>query len=195
MKTCRKCNQEKPLSNFCNRKGEKDGKHRYCKSCLNNDFTQYYHTSGRKNSDYYKQYREENKQYFRKYCSNHYHTNKDLYREWHKNRYHSDFGFRLRHTVASRIWHALKTYDTLKNDRTIEYLGCSIGEYFVYLEKQFTPEMSWGNYGIYWEIDHIKPVDSFDFTIEENIYVCFHYTNTRPLNKTENQIKSNKIIE
>jgi hypothetical protein len=195
MKTCGKCKQEKDIINFCNRKGEKDGKHRYCKSCLNGDFNKYYHSSGRKNSSYYKQYREENKEYFRKYCSDHYHANKDLYREWNKNKYHSDFGFRLKHTVASRIWHALKTYEDLKNDRTIEYLGCSIGEYFTYLENQFDQNMNWENYGEYWEIDHIKPIDSFDFNIEENIYACFHYMNTRPLNKTENKAKSNKIIK
>ena len=110
MKICKKCEQEKSLDNFCNRKGEKDGKHRYCKSCLNGDFSEYYHTSGRKDSPYYKQYREENKEYFRKYCSTHYHSTKDIYREWNNMKYHSDFGFRLKHTVASRIWHALKTY-------------------------------------------------------------------------------------
>ena len=193
MKHCKKCNQEKHLDDFCNRKGEKDGKHRYCKLCLNHDFTKYYHTSGRKNSIYYEQYREENKQYFRKYNNNHYHTNKELYREWNKNQYHSDFKFRLKHITASRISHALKTYDILKNDRTIEYLGCSMGEYYYYLEQQFTNRMSWDNYGSYWEIDHIKPIDSFDFNIEENLYICFHYTNTRPLSKKENRIKSNKI--
>jgi hypothetical protein len=28
---CKRCNIEKPLTDFCNRKGEVDGKHRYCK--------------------------------------------------------------------------------------------------------------------------------------------------------------------
>jgi hypothetical protein len=70
-----------------------------------------------------------------------------------------------------------------------------MGEYFTYLEQQFDSNMNWNNYGEYWEIDHIKPIDSFDLTVEENIYQCFHYSNTRPLNKTENKAKSNKIIE
>ena len=137
MKQCKKCNTTKPLIEFCNRKGEKDGKHRYCKNCLNSDFKEYYHKSGRKNSDYYKIYREENKEYFNKYCSNHYHSNKELYREWNRNKYQEDIGFRIKHIVAARISAALKTYQVLKNDRTIEYLGCSIGDYMNYLESMF----------------------------------------------------------
>ena len=37
MKLCKKCNIEKPLNDFCSRKGEIDGKHRYCKPCLKNE--------------------------------------------------------------------------------------------------------------------------------------------------------------
>ena len=178
---------------FCNKSSEFDGKHRYCKSCQKKSNDSWYHDNKNNRSQYYKQYREKNKEYFNIYCNNHYHTNKDLYREWNKMKYSTDFDFRLKHIVASRIWHALKSYENLKNNRTIEYLGCPIGEYFSYLEQQFDENMNWENYGEYWEIDHIKPIDSFDFAVEENIYLCFHYSNTRPLNKIENKIKSNKI--
>ena len=69
-KTSKKCDNIKPLTEFCNRKGEKDGKHRYCKTCLNGDFKEYYHTSRRKDSDYYKTYRKENKEYLNNtYCT------------------------------------------------------------------------------------------------------------------------------
>jgi hypothetical protein len=66
-------------------------------------------------------------------------------------------------------------------------------EYTQYLESQFTPEMNWDNYGEYWEIDHIKPIASFDLNIEENLYTCFYYLNTQPLEKTQNREKSDKI--
>ena len=52
--------------------------------------------------------------------------------------------------------------------------------------------MNWDNYGEYWEIDHIKPISLFDLTIEDNMYKCFNYINTQPLEKIENKIKSNK---
>ena len=193
IKQCKKCNQEKSVIEFCNRKGETDGKHRYCKSCLNSNFKTYYHTSGRKKSDYYKEYRKKNKEYFNQYCTNHYHTKKELYREWNKNKYHTDIGFRIKHVTSARISEALKLYNTLKKDRTIEYLGCNMEEYTQYFESQFTPEINWDNYGEYWEIDHIKPIASFDLSIEENLYICFHYLNTQPLEKNQNREKSDKI--
>jgi hypothetical protein len=162
-------------------------------TCQKESGKTYYHTSGRKESDYYKTYRKENKEYFNQYCNNHYHTKKELYREWNKNKYNTDIGFRIKHVTSARISEALKLYNTLKKDRTIEYLGCNMEEYTQYLESHFTPEMNWGNYGEYWEIDHIKPIASFDLNIEENLYTCFHYLNTQPLEKTQNREKSDKI--
>jgi len=193
MKQCKRCSVEKQLTEFCNRKGEIDGKHRYCKSCLKKENDQWYHTTKQNRSNYYKEYRKQNKEYFNKYCYIHYHTNKDLYREWNKNKYHSDPIFRIKHVTSARIFEALKTYQTFKRDRTIEYLGCTIEKYTQYLESKFTSEMNWENYGVYWEIDHIKPIDSFDLNIEKNLYVCFHYTNTQPLEKSQNRKKSNNI--
>ena len=191
-KTCKKCDNIKPLTEFCNRKGEKDGKHRYCKSCLNGDFKEYYHTSGRKDSDYYKTYRKENKEYFNTYCHTHYHTNKELYREWNREKYSTDLGFKLKHITSARINQALKLYQTLKTARTIEYLGCNVEEYALYLEEQFDGNMNWDNYGEYWEIDHIKPIDAFDLNSEEELYSAFNFKNTQPLSKIENRVKSNR---
>jgi hypothetical protein len=53
--------------------------------------------------------------------------------------------------------------------------------------------MSWSNHGTIWEIDHIKPVSSFDLTDEDQQKQCFHYTNLQPLTKKENRTKSNKL--
>jgi|TARA_R110000764_G_scaffold62648_1_gene133006 hypothetical protein len=192
MKQCKKCNQIKPLTEYCVRKGEIDGKHRYCKLCLNSNFKTYYHTSGRKNSEYYKTYRKENKEYFNNYCTNHYHTNKELYREWNREKYATDIPFKIKHITSSRIHEALKTYQTLKKDRTIEYLGCSIGDYCNYLESKFDGKMNWDNQGDYWHIDHIKPIASFDLNNEKELYKCFHYTNTQPMEALENRLKSDK---
>ncbi len=55
--------------------------------------------------------------------------------------------------------------------------------------------MNWSNHGIYWHIDHIKPIDSFDINKKEDIEVCFNWKNLQPLEKTKNMEKSNKIIE
>lgn len=194
MKKCKKCNIEKSLDNFWNKSNEPGGKHRYCITCQKESGKSYYHTSGRKESDYYKVYRDQNKDYFNKYCTTHYHTKKELYREWNRTKYHTDLGFKLRHVTASRISQALKTYQTLKKDRTIEYLGCTMDEYTQYLEQMFTSDMSWDNYGEYWEIDHIKPIDAFDLNDEAQLYEAFKYTNTQPLKKEDNREKSNRYL-
>ena len=192
MKICKKCNEQKPITLFCNKSNEKDGRHRYCKECQKSDASVYYHSYGRKESEYYKEYRDKNKEYFNEYTKSYYQSNKELYRKWHKNKYHTDLGYKLRHVISSRISHALRFYNTIKQNRTIEYLGCSLNEYVIFLENKFDANMNWDNYGEYWEIDHIKPISLFDLTIEDNMYKCFNYINTQPLEKIENKIKSNK---
>jgi len=194
MKKCKKCNIEQPLTEFFNRKDSKDGKHRYCKICLKPLNDQWYQDNKESRVDYYKTYRNQNKEYFNKYSNNHYHSNKELYREWNKNRYHSDPAFRVKHVTNARIFAALKTYQTLKLNRTIEYLGCTMEEYTQYLEQMFNQNINWDNYGEYWEIDHIKPIDAFDLNDEAQLYEAFKYTNTQPLKKEDNREKSNKYL-
>ena len=62
------------------------------------------------------------------------------------------------------------------------------------MSKQFIDGMSWENHG-YWHMDHIRPCNSFDFTKEEEIFMCFHYTNYQPLWAFDNISKSDKYDE
>jgi len=180
MKTCKKCGQEKELSEFSNKSSEKDGKHRYCKQCMAIDVKNYYQTSGRKESDYYKNYQEENREYFREKSKDHYHSNKELYREWQRNSMKNDPFSSIKRTTNNKINSALKTYHELEKDKTVEYLGCSISEYLHYLESQFDDKMAWDNKGNYWEIAHIKLVKEFDFNNPEEMAAYFNYKNTEP---------------
>ena len=50
--------------------------------------------------------------------------------------------------------------------------------------------MSWDNYGIIWQIDHVNPICNFDLTCVEQQKLAFHWTNTRPLNSTINLSRS-----
>ena len=52
--------------------------------------------------------------------------------------------------------------------------------------------MNWENYGTYWEIDHIKPIEMFDFTNENEIQECWNYKNLQPLTINENRTKRYK---
>lgn len=70
-------------------------------------------------------------------------------------------------------------------------LGCSIEEMVVYIENQFTDEMSWDNYGKNWNFDHIYSLAEFDLNYEISQMFAFHYTNVKAVNIVENIKKSN----
>jgi hypothetical protein len=181
MKTCKRCNIEKSPNQYCKRKGEKDGLHRYCKECLNVEFKGYYQKVKPEHNARSSKWVKENKEKHLKMVNNHYHNNKDYYREWNQNKMDTDPLFRLRHAINALINHHLKE-DKLQS--SITYLGCTIQEYKKYLEPMFTLEMNWDNYGKYWEIDHIFPLSKGG---------AFHYTNTQPLTINENRVKSNSL--
>ena len=182
MKTCKRCNIEKSLDQYCKRKEEKDGLHRYCKPCMRQRLKNEYNKDKEKHLERTRMYQENNRDYFRSKSNNHYHSNKDYYREWNRTKYSTDILFRLRHTINALINHHLKEG---KSQNSIDYLGCTIQEYKIYLEPMFQPEMNWDNYGSYWEIDHIYPLAKGG---------SFHYTNTQPLTITDNRVKSDNIL-
>lgn len=103
---------------------------------------------------------------------------------WNRNRYQNDIEYRLESNIRCRLNHYLRTEGKNRNGRSIKHLGCSISEYKYYLELKWNDDMHWGNYGEYWEVDHIVPVSKGG---------SFHYTNTQPLPVTENREKSDKI--
>lgn len=182
MKKCKICNIEKALDLFCVKKDEKDGRHRYCKDCMKEEKKQYYFNNKEEHNNRTLKWHKENRENHNRLMKNHYHSNKDYYRQWNQNKMDTDPLFRLRHAINALINHHLKEG---KSKHTLDYLGCTIQEYKEYLEPMFTPEMSWDNYGFYWEIDHIYPLAKGG---------SFHYTNTQPLTISENKTKSDKII-
>ena len=75
-----------------------------------------------------------------------------------------------------------------KADRTEKLLGCSFQDLRTYIEARFRPGMTWENRGaakrngpLTWQLDHIIPCASFDFTDPEQQKQCFHWTNLQPL--------------
>lgn len=95
----------------------------------------------------------------------------------------------LRQVVSSRIRDALKSN---KTDHSIEYLGCTIGEFKQHIESQFKDGMTWDNYGE-WHIDHITPI-KYDTPTLEEVILRLHWTNTQPLWAAENIAKGNRFI-
>lgn len=87
---------------------------------------------------------------------------------------------KIRGTISCRLNGVLKNIFSKKRSSILNYLGCSFKDFLSYLESQFQEGMSWSNYGK-WHVDHIKPCNTYDLSIEEEQYKCFHYTNLRPL--------------
>jgi hypothetical protein len=149
-----------------------------------NYFQEYYVENKEQIINQHKEYTATNKEYIysrnQKYSKTHYTNNSNMYKEYMINRYHTNIQTKLSHSLRCRLNNSLK--DSKISAKKL--LGCNIKEYKQHIESQLKPEMNWNNHGKVWEIDHIKPCDSFDLTDIEQQKQCFHYTNLQPLFKT-----------
>lgn len=98
--------------------------------------------------------------------------------------------YRFKKAIRVRIWKILKLQGRAKEASSTQYIGCDHRQLREHIAKQFVDGMTWDNYGTKWECDHIIPCASFDLGDQEQARKCFHYTNLRPLAKSENRKKS-----
>ena len=56
-------------------------------------------------------------------------------------------------------------------------------------------KMTWDNYGIYWNIDHLKPISTFNIQNVEEAQKAFNWKNTWAMISSENFSKCNKIMD
>jgi len=214
---CKTCCKEYSITyNEVNKIKKQEYSKKYAKE--NKNKIQIYYKQNRdsileKQKKYNKENREERKKYENKYFSNidnrikqnensnkwreknidhHRYTRKEYMRKYRQ----ENLNYKIKDNIVTRINRLLKNSNiyTGREESIETYLGCSLDEYKIYLESLFTNEMTWENYGKnkYWEIDHIRPVSSFDLSITENQYIAFHYTNTQPLTISANRKKKDK---
>lgn len=112
-------------------------------------------------------------------------------------RYATDENYRITALLRGTLRKALINRRRGTDWRARAYIGaivqCSKLLLIAHIEAQFLPGMSWSNYGRKgWEIDHIKPCASFDLTQHDQVLLCFHYTNLRPLWRADNLRKGNR---
>ena len=146
--------------------------------------------------NYQREYSIENKDKIKKYKSVYSKINKDkirLYKtKYQRDRRKNDPLFKLKSVVSRLIRNSIKCKGLSKNKKSIDILGCGIEFFKLYLEERFIDDMSWDNYGVVWDIDHIKPLSSA--ITEEDIINLNHYTNLQPLDSFINRfIKRDKV--
>lgn len=112
--------------------------------------------------------------------------NREKLKEYQRHLYATNEQYRIASRLRSRF--TKKLTSGTKVDTTFNLIGCSITEVCSHLEQQFTDGMSWDNVGE-WQIDHIKPLASFDLKDEEQQREAFHYTNLQPLWPEDNYAK------
>lgn len=175
LKKCKHCDTIKPLSEYFKRKGRKWGLGSRCKECLKKD-----------NRKYVGRYIPKQK------------TGDDLikHREYRKTidcRRRSTPEGKLNRSIGGRIWESLRGNKDGCKWETIT--GFTLQDLVIHLEKQFSPEMNWGNYGSYWHIDHKTPIAAFNFKKYSDIDFkrCWNINNLQPLEKKANQKKSDKV--
>ena len=183
VKKCCRCKNILLKSNFHKDNKRKDGFYNQCKVCRK----EYYMNNSikffRKQKDYYSENRDRIKEY---QIKNH---NKIMARKkiYSNNRYKTDINFRLICKTRSRIRQALQ--GKTKSSSTIDILGINIETYKKWIKFQMTPEMNWTNI----EIDHVKPICTFDLSDDEQLKEAFNWINTQPLLKHDHQQKGIKF--
>lgn len=135
-------------------------------------------SNGKKFRDYFSQWRDENREKLRAY-----------FRDYSREQLQSNEGYRIAKASRLRIYSALR--GKVKSARTAELLGCTVPELRAHLEVQFTPGMTWENYGS-WHVDHKRPCASFDLSDPAQQRECFHFTNLQPLWALDNIRKGAK---
>lgn len=104
-----------------------------------------------------------------------------------------DPSFKIYENHRKRIWKCINN----KSKSSKELLGCDIELYFKWINFTMSvdKEMNWDNYGKYWNIDHVKPIKTFNVVDPIEAKKAFNWKNTWAIKSSENFSKKNNIIE
>lgn len=202
MKECIKCKITKDLSCFPKDKRLTSGYRKKCKECYNEHQKQLRQAKPEQYSNMRKLNYQKNIEKMRLEKRKYYADNKEaksLYdveyrkknkekiaaykKEWDKKQMQDSIVYKIKKNLRRRVHHALN--GNTKSASTMKLIGCTPEYFKEYIESLFLENMSWDNYGE-WHIDHIIPCFTFDLYIPEQQEKCFHYSNQRPLWKTDN---------
>jgi hypothetical protein len=148
-------------------------------------------------SEYHKEWSKINRGHLQSYHqqwrdNNREHVNEKK-RTYEKNRKDIDPHYRLSCYTRTAVYTCLKENNISKYRSTFELLPFTLESLITHLEKQFTEGMCWDNYGE-WHLDHILPMNSFDFDEENSFSDCWSLANLQPLWSFDNLSKGSKVL-
>jgi hypothetical protein len=186
MKTCSKCNIEKPLTEFYRRKASKNSLLGTCKLCEKERGKSYRQLNSEKEKERKMNWKKNNPNYHSEYCK----SNRTRINQTVNNNFENNPIEKLKKNYRNRF----VKYINRKKIPSNTILGCDWDTFKTYLESKFIQDMNWNNYGQFgWHLDHIIPLATAK--TEEELYKLNHYTNLQPLWWRDNLSKSDKIVE
>jgi len=87
----------------------------------------------------------------------------------------------------------LRTFLFASSERYSDEIGCTNFELKLHIQKQFTPEMNWGNYNTYWNLDHYYPLSKAFQHSSEAYAKARHFANIRPAISKNNFSKHSRV--
>jgi hypothetical protein len=159
----------------------------------------YYESNKEKISEYYSEWRENNKEHLKHYQKRWREDNRDKLRQtkrnYEKNRKDTDPLYKLISNFKTAIYQVLKENNVKKNGHYFDILKYTPQQLIEHLEKQFSDEMTWDNYGD-WHVDHKHPISLYNIKeIGDNEFMkCWSLDNLQPMWGSENIKKSNKLL-
>lgn len=193
MKICPRCKIEKDFSLFGKYSKTIDGYRYICKECRKKETHKFYIKNKEKILLQTKEWQSKNIERTREIKRKYQNNNKDKKYIYARNKRLTDNISRLIGTIRSNINLAIKRNSISKKDKTFNYVGKSGKELMDYLETLFQPGMTRNNQGNginKWNVDHIKPIASFDKSNSGWLYECYNYRNLQPLWYIDNMCKN-----
>jgi len=185
-KMCGICKKTRTSSKFHKSSKKQDGLENTCKDCKKIQNQQYYQNNKSEIKKKNRAWESQNKDKASKSKQNWKKRNPEYLRE-----YSQRLQVRLANNLRTRLRKAIQNHQ--KVGSAVSDLGCSIDFLKSYLESKFQLGMSWKNYGE-WQIDHVKPLSSFDLADRKQLLEACNYSNLQPLWKEDNLSKGSEAL-
>jgi hypothetical protein len=196
---CIRCYKIKDITEYCNRKANKNGHKHVCKQCQSEEGEIYRSKDGIKTKikNRRKQYRKDNKEKLRIDGIKYREENKEILRVKHTTRSrvrrNNDPVFKIKSALRHRVHESIK--HEYKSDHTMNLVGCDINFLIVWFNIQAFARgyknFDARNYdGKKFHIDHKVPCKLFNLKCGYHQRLCFNWSNMEMLSVEDHREKT-----